>query len=397
MSDDNQNEFLYRETELELFMMINMYRQNPKELIPLLESLIPRFEGRIYHPRSEEEGYITQEGVLVVYEAIDFIQKQKQLTPFKFSKGLYLAAKEHLNDIGEKGLASHKGSNGSNLSERVDQFGQWRIMVAENIGFNDISAEDILINFILDDGNVNRGHRENLFNENLGVIGVTCGKHSGHEHCSVLNFAGQMEEYFDLGEDNVDYQQIKKLITQYSGNEILNNLYMEDNEETGEELESYQDSEDEAKEEEGEVEGEEEEVEGEEGEKGSSFQEEVEEEKNHDNNEEDNHDHNNNEEDNHDHNNDEEDDRKTVEKNLDKESIQKEEEDVKNNIKKDVYKGFDSFKKKIPDNRMSIKPKKTIDDIETPKKANKEEETYRKKTISPIQGNYYNNFITNRK
>ena len=216
-------------------MAINSFRQSPQKLLPLLESLIPRFEGRIFQPKSGEGGYITQEGVMVVYEAIDFVQKQKSLPPFKFSKGLYLAAKSHLRDMDENGLASHKGSNGSNLSERVDCFGRWRVLVAENIAFNDHSAEDILVNFVLDDGNVNRGHRENLFNEKLEVVGIACGKHSVHGHCSVLNFSGQMEEYLDLGEDDEDYREVYNLLDEFIGQTALNQVYLEDHELTEDE------------------------------------------------------------------------------------------------------------------------------------------------------------------
>jgi uncharacterized protein YkwD len=234
MSIESNNDFSYREVEVELFMIINSFRQEPSKLISLLESIIPRFKGRNYHPKSGEEGFITQEGVLVVYEAIEYLQKLKPLPPFKFSKGLYLAAKKHLKDMDEHGLASHKGSDGSNLSDRVDLFGQWRVLVAENIAFNDYLAEDILINFVLDDGNVNRGHRENLFNEKLGVIGIACGDHSTHGNCSVLNFAGQMEEYLDLGEDDLEYREIYALLDEFVGTEGINQMYLEDENESEE-------------------------------------------------------------------------------------------------------------------------------------------------------------------
>ena len=142
----------YRDTEVELFMLINAYRQDPQKLIPFLRELIPQFQGKVYYPKSGQECFMTQEGVLVVYEAIEFVKKQKPLPPFQFSKGLYLASETHCRDIGKHGLASHKGSDGSILSQRIDQFGRWRVLVAENIAFNDNLAEDILINFLLEIG-----------------------------------------------------------------------------------------------------------------------------------------------------------------------------------------------------------------------------------------------------
>ena len=234
MNTNDSPHLNYRNIELELFILINSFRQEPKTLLPLLESLIPCFEGRVYTPKSGGEGYVTQEGVMVVYEAIEFIQKQAPLPPFKFSKGLFLAAQAHLEDIGQNGLASHKGSDGSILSERVDQFGQWRVLVAENIAFNDSTSEAILLNFVLDDGNVNRGHRENLFNQKLEVLGIACGSHSVYEHCAVLNFAGQMEEYLDLGETDPKFQAISGLIADHIGGDVMNMMFLEDDQHTKE-------------------------------------------------------------------------------------------------------------------------------------------------------------------
>lgn len=198
MLNKQLNDSSYRDLEVELFMLINSFRQNPGKLIPFLNGLIPRFDGKVYHPRSGQDSFITQEGVMVVYEALDFAKGLTPLPAFRFSQALYLSAQTHLSDIGTHGLASHKSSKGESLSQRVDGFGRWRVLVAENIAFNDCTAEDVLINFLLDDGNVNRGHRENLFNAKLGVLGVAFGRHSVYGHCCVANFAGQMEELPEL-------------------------------------------------------------------------------------------------------------------------------------------------------------------------------------------------------
>lgn len=209
-------------------MLINAYRQDPQKLIPFLRELIPQFQGKVYYPKSGQECFMTQEGVLVVYEAIEFVKKQKPLPPFQFSKGLYLASETHCRDIGKHGLASHKGSDGSILSQRIDQFGRWRVLVAENIAFNDNLAEDILINFLLDDGNVNRGHRENLFNGKLRVMGVACGGHSVHSHCCVVTFAGRMEEYLNFKNQTSNLEEVVGVLEEYVGTKAINDLYFEE-------------------------------------------------------------------------------------------------------------------------------------------------------------------------
>lgn len=226
--DNSEPEINYVNTQLELFLLINRCRQNPPILVEMLDKIIPRFEGNIYRPRSSLENYITQEGVLVVYEAIERFKDQPPLEPFKFSKGLFLAAKVHCNDIGEKGMASHNGSDGLTLSQRIDSFGRWKNLIAENIAFNDSHPEDILLNFVLDDGNYNRGHRENLFNNKLQYLGVACGSHLAHKHCCVVNFSSQM---FELGTEDIEspeYDFLASRIRQYGSPEFVNRQTVND-------------------------------------------------------------------------------------------------------------------------------------------------------------------------
>jgi hypothetical protein len=227
-TDSNQHivsEEDYINTQIELFLLLNKCRENPSLLISIIENTIPRFNGKIYNPKSNQENYITSEGVLVVYETINRLKNQEPLPPLKLSKGLFLASKTHCRDIGQNGLASHEGSNGLTLSQRIEIFGEWRGLIAENIAFNDYLAEDILINFILDDGNPNRGHRENLLNPELKCIGISCGPHSLHKSCCVMNLSTEVFES-DIQNEEFDYMitQVKK----YGESDIINREHIDD-------------------------------------------------------------------------------------------------------------------------------------------------------------------------
>ena len=200
----NYEEYVFN--QIEIFMLINKCRQNPKLLITLLQNIIPRFDGKIYQPKNNTQNYITNEGVDVVYEAIKFLENQDPLPPLIFSKGLFFSAKMHCHDIGENGIASHQSSDGLTLSQRVDTFGKWKDLIAENIAFNDYYAEDIIINFVLDDGNPQRGHRKNMFNPDLNYIGVACGYHCIHENCCVINFSSKLFEYQDLDIESEEFE-----------------------------------------------------------------------------------------------------------------------------------------------------------------------------------------------
>lgn len=229
----------YIATQIELFLLINRCRQNPQLLITMLESIIPRFDGKLYKPKSSQEDYITHEGVEVVWEAIERLEVQDPLPPFQLSKGLFLAAKTHCDDIGQNGLASHKGSNGMSLSQRIDYFGKWKDLIAENIAFTDFQCEDIIINFVLDDGNENRGHRENLLNPNLNCIGIACGPHVDHGNCCVINFSTQMFEVPDSDLLSDEYNFIQTQIENYGGSQMINRALLSQTEIEDEKEEEY--------------------------------------------------------------------------------------------------------------------------------------------------------------
>jgi uncharacterized protein YkwD len=71
------------------------------------------------------------------------------LPPFKFSKGLYFASKDHAVDIGDNGLASHEGSDGSRMVDRIERYGEWKKSIAENICFDDVDPKEIIFNMVI--------------------------------------------------------------------------------------------------------------------------------------------------------------------------------------------------------------------------------------------------------
>ena len=57
-----------------------------------------------------KRGIETQEGVKAYVEAIEFLAGKKGLPPLKWSNELSMAAKDHIHDIGPKGITSSLGS-----------------------------------------------------------------------------------------------------------------------------------------------------------------------------------------------------------------------------------------------------------------------------------------------
>lgn len=184
----------YFKIEGEVFDMMNRVRANPKILVDDLQKMLSYFQGNTYKDPVSRINIITNEGPAAVHEAISFLKSCQSAPPVRLSKGLTQASRDHCYDIGPKGDVSHTGSDGSTMSERMERYGQWNRAIAENISFSEKTGKDIIIQFIIDDGNASRGHRKNLFNNDYLIVGVACGYHKGYEVCCVMDLAAEYED-----------------------------------------------------------------------------------------------------------------------------------------------------------------------------------------------------------
>jgi uncharacterized protein YkwD len=100
------------------------------------------------------------------------------------------ACKEHVEDTGPKGLLSHEGSNGSTVKDRIQKYGKIINCYGENLSFHCDEAHEVLQQLIVDDGVLERGHRENIFNKEFKVFGCYSGPHRDYECMTCMDFAG---------------------------------------------------------------------------------------------------------------------------------------------------------------------------------------------------------------
>lgn len=184
----------YDKLAIEVFETQNRLRRDPKSFVPKLKSKLQYFEGSKYKVPGQIT-IVTSEGAEAVKEAINVLKKQAPLPEFKLREGIMRAARDHASDIGPKGLASHTGSDGSNIGERLDRYGKWMGKIAENIDFNSTEAEEIVMDLLIDDGNNKRGHRRNMLNPELAFCGIAAAKHSTRDICIVIDYASEFQDF----------------------------------------------------------------------------------------------------------------------------------------------------------------------------------------------------------
>jgi len=168
----------------------NQVRTNPQSFIPKLEAMLPLFQGDVYR-KPGKIALRTNEGPSAVKECIDYLRNAKPVPELTLTDGMCNACKDHANDIGPKGQVSHSGSDGSSFSKRLERYGDWMGTVGENCEFGGETGEEVVINLMVDDGVMNRGHRKNMFSPDFKFVGIACSQHGAYDHCTVLDYAAQ--------------------------------------------------------------------------------------------------------------------------------------------------------------------------------------------------------------
>jgi uncharacterized protein YkwD len=197
----------YQELNMSIIQEHNKIRTNPKSYIQILEEQIKYIrDGILYKPN--DTPIQTNEGITAYDEAIKFLQKQEPLPELIYDENLTKAATDHLLDIAPKGLVSHEGSDGKNVSDRIEKYCEWEVTCAENIDFGSKTGEDVVLSLLVDDGIKTRGHRANLFKADAKFVGVASGEHKEYETCVVIDMVGNTrpigKPFYDI--KNYKYQ-----------------------------------------------------------------------------------------------------------------------------------------------------------------------------------------------
>jgi uncharacterized protein YkwD len=161
--------------------------------VAYLEQAKKYYNGKNYKPPGQV-ALATVEGVAAVDEAISALRAAKPLSPFSLSKGMSMAAKDHVKDLGSTGNVGHKGTDGSTVEVRVSRYGNFSNGIGENIVYQNDTAREVVIGWLIDDGVATRGHRRNLLSASYRYLGVCVGTRSSYGSMSVLTFAGEFAE-----------------------------------------------------------------------------------------------------------------------------------------------------------------------------------------------------------
>lgn len=117
------------------------------------------------------------------------------LKPLNKNELLKMAAIDHYVDIAERGLMTHKSSDGrSTYKERIERHAGWGGRIFEGIQYGWLKkhARDVVLQWVIDDGFKDRQHRKALFAAELAEVGIVAGPHKTASFCFIAVFAAQV-------------------------------------------------------------------------------------------------------------------------------------------------------------------------------------------------------------
>ena len=165
--------------EREVLKALNRIRARPTSLIPRLEKLLKKFDGKYLYV-SPTVRIETKEGAAPVSEAIRALRKTKPAPTMEYSPTLARAARDHARNQGKSGEIGHfTGSEGP--ADRAQKYTRLLGKSGENITYGNYGGDDgeaVILALIVDDGVPDRGHRRNVFDPKFARVGIACGKHA---------------------------------------------------------------------------------------------------------------------------------------------------------------------------------------------------------------------------
>ena len=202
----------YNQIEVQLQNLINQVRVDPQSMIPDLKEMLKNFRAKYYKIPGTNVNIATDEGEDAVNEAIEELKKVKPMKPLIEAHGMYFAARDHAEDIGNSGSASHEGSDKSRMCDRIDRYGEWDVSIAENVVFDENRPKEIFLGMLVDDGNSTRGHRHNILNPDFKYFGIAISQHIQYKFVTIVTFAVEFKDKSAPAEKKPVQEQFQRKI-----------------------------------------------------------------------------------------------------------------------------------------------------------------------------------------
>jgi hypothetical protein len=193
---------------------VNILRSDPKKYSDKLERYKTYFTDDIIQIPEIDVQVSTQEGVVPYTETIEYLKKQEPVEQLTASRALCEIAQEILDKV----VDSETGEIEESLVEKIiDSHGNFSGKFTRAMDFGGFTSEQIVINFIVCDGDPERTQRDPLLGKGLTKVGVAFGKHNIYS--TVCVFVSCTEFESNNSDDTPIFKDVKFCIDDESEEE----------------------------------------------------------------------------------------------------------------------------------------------------------------------------------
>jgi len=166
--------------EIEMVVLVNQVRTNPKSFIPVVESYIKALEttpnpfkdfkikGVIVTKKTNHGKDVVNPMIAEAKALIVFLKTQKSVKELTLSYNLYIIAASQAEYLDSIKTLTHNGPNGESSTKR---FTKGFTLCGENCAIGTTATEALLL-LLIDSGNTPKGHRTNIFRKSFTQIAV---------------------------------------------------------------------------------------------------------------------------------------------------------------------------------------------------------------------------------
>ena len=171
----------------EVIDQVNRVRTNPQAYAAYLENFRAYYTADGLFRAPGRRMLRTHEGIAALDQAIRTLQHASPQAPITVSDLLAGAGRELISSQQQSGQIGH----GSAPFERMQHYGTWQNIVGENVAYGAPTAEQVVYNLVVDDGERSRGHLKNILQPGFRVAGVAKGNHPIYGTICVIDFASE--------------------------------------------------------------------------------------------------------------------------------------------------------------------------------------------------------------
>ncbi len=178
----------------EVLREINELRESPSVYASKMENILECFDDMLF-TSPDNFTVQTSEGKQPVLEAIRELRQIKPLPHLQHVECMGLAAQKHAEDLEKTGTLGHIGSDGSKAGERLNRYGQFKIVAGEVIAHHSHSGFGVVSQLLACDGEQSRANRNTLLGRNFNVCGIgVVRNHPSHGIVWIITLAGGFGE-----------------------------------------------------------------------------------------------------------------------------------------------------------------------------------------------------------